>query len=602
VRAWNRLSIAAKLPLSLAALLAVTFGGMTAFAYWQVRQSVQTVASERMARAARQLSDLLTLSARQRSTLLQELAARPEVRAAAANPAGAPPPDLTPSLTAYLGTGANASIDVLDASLRRVAGAGATLPALAKAPELAATAATSTTAIIGPFQHDGSLLTYSVICAIRDGDKPIGYVVDRRRFSNSSAAISLLTGLIGSDARLLIGNQSGDVWTDLSTAVPGPPVQPADFAADKLLVYTRDNGEAVIARGSAIGDTPWGVVVEFPRAPVLAPASQFLKAAIAASVVLIVLGAGLGWALSRRITRPLIAVTEAAEAIAAGKPANPLTVKRADEIGRLSVSFNAMSAQVAYSRRQLEDMVGTLETRVNERTAALATANRELEAFSYSVSHDLRAPLRAIDGFARILVEDHGAELSPGARQHLEVIARRTTHMGQLIDDLLAFSRLGRQPLSRMAIDMTALARQVVDEARRADPSRRVEIAIADLPPAVAERALVRQVLQNLIQNALKFTRTRADARIDVGATTDAGGQAAYFVRDNGVGFDMQYADKLFGVFQRLHRSEDFEGTGVGLAIVQRIVHKHGGRTWADAAVDRGATFYFTLPQETVAG
>jgi light-regulated signal transduction histidine kinase (bacteriophytochrome) len=237
-----------------------------------------------------------------------------------------------------------------------------------------------------------------------------------------------------------------------------------------------------------------------------------------------------------------------------------------------------------------------LEQRVAERTAELEDANRELEAFSYSVSHDLRAPLRAVDGFSRILMEDHAAGLDGDARRYLDLVRSSTQQMGHLIDDLLAFSRLSRQELVRRTIQPASLARQALEQLEPERAGRSVEVVIEDLPEAKGDPALVRQVYVNLLANALKFTRQRSPARIVVGSGTE-NGEAVYFVRDNGVGFDMAYVGKLFGVFQRLHRSEEYEGTGVGLAIVQRIVHRHGGRVWAEGAIDQGATVFFTLPE-----
>jgi len=235
-----------------------------------------------------------------------------------------------------------------------------------------------------------------------------------------------------------------------------------------------------------------------------------------------------------------------------------------------------------------------LEEELKQTAAELARSNAELESFSYSVSHDLRAPLRAVDGFARILIEDYAPQLKPEAQRYLDLVRDNARRMGQLIDDLLAFSRLSRQPLTTRPIAPADLARQVLDDLRREQEGRRVDIVIGELPACQADPALLRQVFVNLLGNALKFTRGREVARIEVGCR-EIDGERAYFVQDNGAGFDMQYAHKLFGVFQRLHRAEDYAGTGVGLAIVQRIVHRHGGRAWAEAEVDKGATFYFTI-------
>ena len=238
-----------------------------------------------------------------------------------------------------------------------------------------------------------------------------------------------------------------------------------------------------------------------------------------------------------------------------------------------------------------------LEQRVVERTAQLEAANKELEAFSYSVSHDLRAPLRAIDGFSRILIEDHAQQLPPGVTRLLGIVRSNTQQMGALIDGLLAFSRLSRQPVNKRTVDTTDLIRQVVDTLQVDMEGREVEFEIGTLPVCQGDPTLLKQVWMNLLANALKFTRERDVAKIKIGCDENKREQI-FFIKDNGVGFDMQYADKLFGVFQRLHHSEEFEGTGVGLAIVQRIIHRHGGRIWVEGEVDQGATFYLALPRK----
>lgn len=243
----------------------------------------------------------------------------------------------------------------------------------------------------------------------------------------------------------------------------------------------------------------------------------------------------------------------------------------------------------------------TLEGRVAERTSQLEAANgelrrreRELEAFTYSVSHDLRAPLRQIDGFSRILSESLWYDLDDKARHYLTRIQEGTRHMGRLVDDLLALARLGQQsPRARMT-ELTPIVLDVIAGLGPDAADREVEWRVGELPTAVCDPGLMRIVFTNLASNALKYTRPRSRATVEIGCTSHEG-RPALFVRDNGVGFNMKYADRIFGVFQRLHRSEEFEGTGVGLATVQRIVHKHGGEIWADAAPDAGATFYFTL-------
>jgi len=237
------------------------------------------------------------------------------------------------------------------------------------------------------------------------------------------------------------------------------------------------------------------------------------------------------------------------------------------------------------------------EARLQQLNAELEATNKELEAFTYSVSHDLRAPLRHVDGFSRILVEEFGPQLDPTARRYLERMQKGVRNMATLVDDLLQLARISRQEVRRQVAGLGLLVAEVVADLEPETDGRQIEWRIGQLPFADCDPALMKQVFANLLSNAVKYTRPRQQAVIEVG-TLNQNGQSAVFVRDNGVGFSMKYADKLFGVFQRLHRAEDFEGTGVGLATVQRIVHKHGGRVWAEAELDKGATFYFTLGAE----
>jgi len=258
------------------------------------------------------------------------------------------------------------------------------------------------------------------------------------------------------------------------------------------------------------------------------------------------------------------------------------------------------TSELHAAKAEIEQMNEELEMRVHERTAQLHSTIKELEAFSYSVSHDLRAPLRAIDGFSKLLFEDYHLQLNPEGRRILDVIRNSTVKMGHLIDGLLAFSRLGRQAMGSSEMDMAELAHDAFSEANVGEGGRTVDLKIEDLPRAIGDRVLIRQVLINLFSNALKFTRERNPAIIEVGWKPE-GDQNVFYVKDNGVGFDMRYVGKLFGVFQRLHSVDEFEGTGLGLAIVQRIIHRHGGRVWAEGAVGEGATVFFALSKVSMA-
>ena len=269
-----------------------------------------------------------------------------------------------------------------------------------------------------------------------------------------------------------------------------------------------------------------------------------------------------------------------------------------DDAGKV-VRWFGTNTDVSEKRKvdeEIRDLNAALEKRVAERTGELVAANKELEAFSYSVSHDLRSPLRAMDGFSQAVLEDYGALLPEDGQRYLRTIREGAQRMGTLIDDLLTFSRLSRVPLSKQEVKTVKLVSHALEGLNSHREGRQVDIRIGDLPACLGDPALLNQVWINLLSNALKYTRQRKGAVIEIGCKTEER-EDIYFVRDNGAGFDMQYAHKLFGVFQRLHRADQFEGTGVGLAIVQRIILRHGGRIWAEAAVNQGATFYFTLKE-----
>jgi len=327
--------------------------------------------------------------------------------------------------------------------------------------------------------------------------------------------------------------------------------------------------------------------------------------------------------LSKKIIlNRLKSLTDMCSEIRRGNLNHRLSVKSHDELGRLALTFNDTTEELSERNQQLKDEKqkvldnirelekyrNHLEELVKERTGKLEesrteldvlnkrlqAANKELEAFAYSVSHDLRAPLRNIDGFSQILLEEYSDILDKQGQHYLQRVRAGTQNMGQLIDDILSLSRSGRHHMDKKTINMESIVREVYKSLKNELKDRKVDFVVHECPPVLADSHLVKIVFTNLLSNALKFTRISENAKIETGSMTE-NGHTVFFIKDNGAGFDMKYADKLFIPFQRLHRAEEYEGSGIGLAIVQRIIHRHGGRIWAESKIDVGTTFYFTL-------
>jgi signal transduction histidine kinase len=317
------------------------------------------------------------------------------------------------------------------------------------------------------------------------------------------------------------------------------------------------------------------------------------------AVLVIVLSFLLAYVLSKilqkGISKPILALAETAKEISNDRNYSVRVPKGGkDEIGTLTDAFNQMLLEIEEQNQSLSGFNQKLEQKVIERTIEIEAANKELESFSYSISHDLRAPLRSIHGYTNILAEEYAGKLDDEAKRLMGIILNNTKKMSQLIDDLLEFSRLGRKGLSKTNVSMMNIVESVWHDLTVTE-DRKIEFILRPLPDACADSSTIRQVWVNLISNALKYTRKNERTMIEI-SSEKKDGDIIYFIKDNGTGFDMEYYDKLFGVFQRLHSQKEFEGTGVGLAIVQRIITKHGGSIWAEAEVGKGASFYFKLP------
>jgi signal transduction histidine kinase len=350
----------------------------------------------------------------------------------------------------------------------------------------------------------------------------------------------------------------------------------------------------ILVRNITLQDKVLGTV--FIRSSLSELTHRLTRYLLIAAIVLLIslIAAQLISSLYRRaVVRPIVSLAETARAVSEQKNYS-LRAETLSEIGLLINAFNEMLQQIQTRDEALRKAHMELEQRVAERTHELLVANRELEAFSYSVSHDLRGPLETINGYTHILVSRHGPRLDEEGREYLRQIRTASRRMAELIDDLLNLSRVSTTAMHKQRVDLAALARQIMQDLRRREPARQVEFIITECPAADGDPRLVQILLENLLRNAWKYTSGHSSARIEFGCERRGRG-IVYFVRDDGAGFDPSRADRLFKPFQRLHSASEFPGTGIGLATVQRIIQRHGGDVWAEGKVGHGATFFFTL-------
>jgi signal transduction histidine kinase len=442
---------------------------------------------------------------------------------------------------------------------------------------------------VGKIYNVGGIMYYPVITAVSDNKKIIGYIVCWAFIKPDPKGLVALSRLVGTGAGFYIVNSDWSMWTDMIKPIASPSKM-INHTGEPI-EYTNKAETHMFASAQHVPYTDWIVVIEFSENNILTAMGSFVNWILLIGIILTAIGILAAWAMSRNMTRPLKKLTVAATTIANGKYDAPvlLDLQRSDELGELARAFDTMTGEVF-------NVWQKLDSKVKERTGQLELVNKELDAFSYSVSHDLRTPLRAVMGYANMLREDYGTGLDDEGNRIISVIIENAKMMGQLIDDLLSFSRIGKKELMLERVDMQSVAQRVVEELSQHDEGKDRKVTIGPLPPADAEPGMIRQVFVNLISNAIKYSSKKSNPLIEINAVDEAT-KTIYYVKDNGTGFDMAYAGKLFGVFQRLHSKEEFEGTGVGLALVKRIIEKHGGEVWAEATENIGAVFYFSLPK-----
>lgn len=588
---FPRLSIQHRLPLLICILLLVVIIAVTWVSYFGMKNSSMEAGTHRLLTLSEQLSNMFQQSARQARGTMRTAASHGVFKKILLDANGGYQDSALSQLKKLQTDSSVVAVQLLNLNREPAISYshGGSQITINIEQELLATSAQPEFTTVGKISMMGDSMYYPIIVAVTENEKPIGHIVQWRKVSTTQRALDQLSTIIGTDATLYIGNNDGKFWTNLIEPVAVPAFEKTKTL--DVVTYKRD-GERMLASVRPINNTHWMVMVEFPRAAILAPASKFLYWMIGAGLVVLAISIFFAWTMSRNITVPLKRLTSAASSIASGNLSANVPVDRHDELGKLARAFNAMSVQIQNAHQDLEKKVA-------DRTARLEAVNKELEAFSYSVSHDLRAPLRAVGGYAQILQEDYGTKLDTEANRIINAIINNAHMMGQLIDDLIAFSRISRKEVAHQPIDMKQLAETCLQEIQENNGKTKYNVHIESMPACYGDQSMIRQVWMNLISNAVKYSSRETSPTIEIGYK-DKDNEHVYFVKDNGVGFDMQYAHKLFGVFQRLHSPEVFEGTGVGLALAKRIINKHSGEIWAESAPGKGATFYISLPKSMI--
>jgi signal transduction histidine kinase len=439
---------------------------------------------------------------------------------------------------------------------------------------------------LAPLRILNDSVTIPIVGAILQDSQPIGYLTVWSRIGANPQTRDLLSRLIGSGATIFIGNARGDLWSDFGGSVRRfPTVMPVDGS---VVQYNRPDSNNLLATARVLEGTPWAIAIEMESTSALESADQFLRRAVIAGILILLAATIAAWLLSRRITRPLHQLTVSAKAMASGDYSARVDIARRDEIGMLGESFNAMADRVGEAHRELE-------LKVEERTKQLRDRNEDLEAFVHSVSHDLRAPLRAMHGFSQALLEDFPDQLDSAARDYAQRIAVAALRMDQLTQDLLIFSRVSRTDISLGTVELEPVLRDAVGQFEADIALRHAEVKLeSPFPPVVAHRATLEQAVANLVGNALKFIPTGAAPEIVV-RTVSSNGTVRIWVEDNGIGIDPAHQQRIFSVFERLNDVQSYAGTGMGLAIVRKAVERMGGRVGVESHLGAGSRFWIDL-------
>ena len=590
------ISIEYKLPLFISVLLVTVIVLSSWAAYSRVREAAFTGARARLTGVADQLASMLRTQAGAVGAAVAKAAANDTLRRFLEAPT---PKNRLDALAAMRHMGPVVEqvigVELWSAQRERLLETGTQTASIAPSGQAEGVqwAVHVDTGLVGRLQLGGDSLIYPVSALIQGRSGPLGYVVEWRRATSSPKSREATLQLIGSGAALYVGNDRGDFWTDLLSQAPKPPVEVRN--AHGILTYERPQSGGVMAAARSLAPLPWVVLIEFPERVVSAPATAFIRKLGFIELVLVVLGLVAAWVMGRRIAAPLRDLTGASAAIAAGDYSRDVAVHRTDEIGSLAAAFTTMAHRVRDAHTRLEDQV-------RERTAELEERNDELEAFGYSISHDLRAPLRAMQGFSQALLEDCGDRLDAMGREYAERIVAGAKRMDELIRDLLAYSRVSRAELKLVRVPLTPVAHSALAELSGALRARNANVHVDEpLPAVMGHPATLSQVLTNLLGNGLKFVPPERTPKLRVHAERH-NGLVRVWVEDNGIGIAPEHQARIFRVFERLHSNDDYPGTGIGLAIVRKAVERMGGQVGVESSLGQGSRFWVELRPATGEG